>query len=440
MMKVLWLIYNLMLPVALLLATPSYVNRMRRRGQAGYRWKERFGIFDTKVRERLEKSERALWIHAVSVGEVKMAEVMIRELWQMRPEQDIVLSTTTITGRRLAEAIEDDRLTVIFHTADLWWCVQRVFDRIDPALVVLVEQELWPNQLWLSRQRGIPVWVVNARLSDRSRSRFSKFQSVLRPLLGMLDFVGVQSEQEIERFGACGFPAHKLFNVGSMKFDVVPESDENKQAQLKQLLVQLGWQPEDLVILCGSTHAPEEEKLLKVCSELDGEGHEVRVILVPRHAERANEMEVVCDDVEKSYVLKSKAVEHGSGPVPDVLIVDTTGELSSLYGVADINIIGKSFYGVGGQNFLEAARFPHPIVVGPEMSNFKDTVTLFKNEGALIQVQDEHELLRVLQGLVMDQTLRAETGEKACRVMVANRGAAKRQAEMIAQYLQSDEM
>ena len=180
--------------------------------------------------------------------------------------------------------------------------------------------------------------------------------------------------------------------------------------------------------------------LLNVCGELDAEGGAVRVILVPRHAERVREMEEICNEAQKSYVLKSKTTRHESKLVPNVLIVDTTGELSSLYGVADINIIGKSFYGIGGQNFLEAARFPHPIVVGPEMSNFKDTVTLFKNEGALIQVQDEHELLRVLQGLVMDEVLRAETGEKACRVMVANRGAAKRQAEMMAQYLVSDEM
>ncbi|MEM1157990.1 MAG: glycosyltransferase N-terminal domain-containing protein [Verrucomicrobiota bacterium] len=440
MMKVLWGIYNLLLPLALLLAAPSYVIRMRKRGQAAYRWKERFGIFDAVVQKQLEQTKEAVWIHAVSVGEVKMAEVMIRELRRMRPEQDVVLSTTTITGRRLAESIGDDRLTVIFHTLDLWWCVKRGFDRINPALVVLVEQELWPNQLWLSQQRGIPVWLVNARLSDRSRRRFSKFQSVLRPLLGMLNFVGVQSQQEIERLGACGFPPHKLFNVGSMKFDVVPESDESRQAELRQLLAQLGWGAEDLVILCGSTHAPEEEMLLKQCRQLDTAGQTVRVILVPRHAERVHEIKKVCEDAHLACVLRSEIADHGGSFVPEVLLVDTTGELSSLYGVADINIIGKSFYGVGGQNFLEAARFPHPIVVGPEMSNFKDTVTLFKNQGALIQVEDEHELLRVLLGLVTDAALRIETGQKACRVMVANRGAAKRQAEMLVQYLESDHM
>lgn len=438
-MKALWGIYNLLLPVALLLVAPSYMIRMRKRGQAGYLWKERFGAFDVVVQERLEQAEQAVWIHAVSVGEVKMAEVMIRELRRIRRDQDIVLSTTTITGRRLAEAIKDDRLTVIFHTVDVWWCVKRVFDRVDPALVVLVEQELWPNQLWLSQQRGIPVWVVNARLSDRSRRRFSKFQPLLRPLLRMLAFIGVQSELEIERFSACGFPPHKLFNVGSMKFDVVPESDEKQQVELKQLRVQLGWGLDDLVILCGSTHAPEEEMLLKVCGQLDTAGQRMRVILVPRHAERVREMEKVCEDAHRTYVLKSKMADHAGSLAPEVLIVDTTGELSSLYAVADINIIGKSFYGVGGQNFLEAARFPHPIVVGPEMSNFKDTVTLFKSEGALIQVKDEHELSQVLQRLVRDQSLRVEIGEKACRVMTANRGAAYRQAEMIAQFLESDE-
>ena len=440
MMKVLWWIYNLFLPLALLLVAPFYIIRMRKRGQAGYRWKERFGIFDSIVQGRLKKTERALWIHAVSVGEVKMAEVMIQELRRMRPEQDIVLSTTTITGRRLAEAIEDERLTVIFHTLDMGWCMKRVFDFIDPALVVLVEQELWPNQLWLSQERGIPVWVVNARLSDRSRQRFRRFQKVLRPLLGILDFVGVQSEQEIERFVDAGFPAHKVFNVGSMKFDVVSESDASKQKEWEQLLLSIGWGSEDLVILCGSTHAPEEEMLLDVCSQLDAPAQTVRVILVPRHAERGGELVQVCKSAELRWALKSKVSDQADAAVPDVLVVDTTGELSSLYGVADINIIGKSFYGVGGQNFLEAARFPHPIVVGPEMSNFKDTVTLFKSEGALIQVSDRHHLLQVLQELVSDPSLLAETGNKAMRVMARNRGAAVRQADMMVKYLETDEV
>jgi len=329
---------------------------------------------------------------------------------------------------------------VIFHTVDLWWCVRRAFELIQPGLVVLVEQELWPNQLAVSKRRGTPVWVVNARLSDRSRQRFSRFQVILRPFLRMLDFVGVQSVQEIERFSECGFPAHKLFNIGSMKFDVVPDSDEDRQESLKHLINGLGWGGDDLVILCGSTHHPEEEMLLRVCGQLDAAGRPVRVILVPRHAERAAEMEALCRQLERPYLLKSVVDIRDSAAVPEVLIVDTTGELSSLYGVADINIIGKSFYGVGGQNFLEAARFPHPIVVGPEMSNFKDTVALFKEQAALIQVQDEHELLRVLQGLIMDESLRAETGMKACRVMAANRGAARKQAEMISQYVNSSEV
>ncbi|MEM6884132.1 MAG: glycosyltransferase N-terminal domain-containing protein [Verrucomicrobiota bacterium] len=438
MMKILWLIYNLLLPAALLLVAPSYVMRMRKRGQAGYRWRERFGIFDDTVRNQLEQMERPVWIHAVSVGEVKMAEVLIRELRQLRLEQEVVLSTTTITGRRLAEAIEDDHLTVIFHTIDLWWCVRRVFDLVNPALVVLVEQELWPNQLVLSKRRGVPVWLVNARLSDRSRQRFERFQGVLRPLLGLLDFVGVQSELEIGRFAVCGFPPHKLFNVGSMKFDVVDDSDGRKQAEAQHLPGKLGWSSEDLVVLCGSTHHPEEEMLLRVCGELDANEHSVRVILVPRHAERVGEMVELCDVAGKNFVLKSQLVSGDVESVPEVLVVDTTGELSALYGIADMNIIGKSFYGVGGQNFLEAACFPHPIVVGPEMSNFKDTVELFKEEGALIQVRDEHELLRVLQSLVMDPDLRRVTGEKACRVMEANRGAAKRQAEMMMRFLKSD--
>jgi 3-deoxy-D-manno-octulosonic-acid transferase len=438
-MKVFWFIYNVLLPVGLVLVAPTYLLRMRKRGQASYRWKERFGIFDSAVQQGLKDACRPVWIHAVSVGEVKIAAVLIREIRNRRPDQDIILSTTTITGRRLAEALEDNHLSVIYHTVDLWHCVERVFDLIEPALVLLVEQELWPNQLMSSKRRGIPVWVVNARLSDRSRKRFRKFRTILRPFLATLDFIGVQSEQEIGRFSDCGFPPHKLFNIGSMKFDVVPERDESKQEELLQLKRGLGWLPEDLVILGGSTHASEEEMLLRVCSKVKLASGALRLILVPRHAERTSELALLCERMGKSFRLRSSLEQGLETEIPEVLIVDTTGELAELYGTADINIIGKSFFGVGGQNFLEAARFPHPIVVGPEMSNFKDTVALFNSEHALIQVQDEHELLQALNNLVSNKPQRIEIGLRAGEVMARCCGAAGKQAEMISDFLATDE-
>lgn len=437
-MKPLWWIYNLFLTPALILASPSYLTRMRKRGQAGYRWRERFGCFDDEVKSRLGQAEKPVWIHAVSVGEVIMAEVLIRELRKLRPQQAVVLSTTTITGRRLAEKITDDHFTVIFHTVDLWWCVKRAFDLIDPSLLILVEQELWPNQLVYARRNAVPVWVVNARLSDRSRRRFKRFRSILRPFLGMLGFIGVQSEQDIKRFTECGFPPHKLFHIGSMKYDVVPESDSAKQDQLEEFIAGLGWSDKDLIILCGSTHHPEEEMLLRVCLELEQEtGVKIRVILVPRHAERAVSLKKIGSDTGRACVLKSEVEMQESTVVPDVLVVDTTGELSSLYGVADINIIGKSFYGIGGQNFLEAARFPHPIVLGPEMSNFRDAVEHFRSRRALVQVSDETELLAELKNLACNEQLRSEIGERAREVMAVKRGAAKIQAKIVADYLDS---
>ncbi|MEM6821618.1 MAG: 3-deoxy-D-manno-octulosonic acid transferase [Verrucomicrobiota bacterium] len=430
-----WLIYNSVLPALLILSFPYYFLRMWKRGQISYCWKERFGFYNSNVKEKLADLNSPIWFHAVSVGEVKVASVLIEEIRKRNPKQSIVLSTTTITGRRLAESLERKGVVVIFHSVDLWVCVNQSLKTVNPSMLILIEQELWPNLLYACNLEDVPVWVVNARLSDRSYRRFKKMQLWTRPLLSLLDFVGVPSLQDIKRFRESGFPAHKLFVTGSLKYDVVPELNEEVELKNQRLLDRLGWSDKDQILVFGSTHPEEEEFLLNQIKNLDEGEQRIKVILVPRHAERWRELQNLCQRRSLTFKLRSDLGERSQDP--DVLIVDTTGELAYLYGIADINVIGKSFLGIGGQNFLEAARFGKPIIVGPEMSNFRDLVDQFKREGALIQLAENRHFKEKIQTLLDNPNKAQVLGERAQALFSENRGAAGKQAKMILDCLDS---
>jgi 3-deoxy-D-manno-octulosonic-acid transferase len=429
-----WLIYNLLLPPLFLAGLPFYAVRMIRRGGVTYQWRERLGGFGKGMEQFLETRPGPVWIHAVSVGEVKMAACLIREIHARRPGQGVILSTTTITGRRLAESLDLPDTRVIFHVLDFWPCVQRALHTVRPSLVVLIEQELWPNLLFACRARNVPVWLLNGRLSDRSWKRFRTFRRILRPPLSLLDLVGLQHEADLERFREAGFPSHKCFVTGSMKFDVVAATEGNAdQNPASTLLSELGWSREDPVLLCGSTHAPEEEFLSSAFRKLktgSGAGP-LRIILVPRHAERGGELERRVQQLGFAVVRKSALSGKPLESSPDVLLVDTTGELATLYGLGTINLIGKSFLGVGGQNFLEAVCHGRPVVVGPEMSNFRDTVARFRQEGALVQLDSNEDLVAVLQDLLDHPERAQETGRRGKKLLEELSGAAGIQAEMI---------
>jgi len=427
----LWLIYNLLLPPLFLLGLPFYAVRMVRRGGALSHRRERFGEFGTEMDTFLEAHPKPIWIHAVSVGEVKMAACLIREIHEQRPGQGVILSTTTITGRRLAESLDLPDTRVIFHVLDFWPCVHRALRKIRPSLVVLIEQELWPNLLFACRARRVPVWLLNARLSDRSWERFRSFRGILRPLLSLLDLVGLQSEADLERFREAGFPAHKCFVTGSMKFDVVASGMGLEGDCRSRLFSELGWSQEDPVLLCGSTHAPEEEFLLGEFKKLKPAGRPLRIIVVPRHAERGGELERRVRELGFSVVRKSLLSGKPFESAPDVLLVDTTGELASLYAIGTINLIGKSFLGVGGQNFLEAVSHGRPVIVGPEMSNFRDSVAYFKKEKALVQIDSNGDLVNVLQELLDHPERAEEMGQRGRHLLKELSGAARHQAEMI---------
>jgi len=424
-------LYNTVFTIGFLLVWPHLLYRMWKRGQVWRKIGERFSIYERGTIRKLASFQEPLWIHAVSVGEIKMAIPLINEIRKKRPHQDVVLTTTTVTGRRIGEEIRDDHTLMLYHPLDLCWCVRKAFRLIRPQMLILVDQELWPNHLWEAKASGVPVWVVNARMSDRSMKRFRTFRGLLRPLLRELNLVCLQMNEDVERYRRAGFPPHRLFVTGSLKFDVGLQPGESEM--IKELREQTSWSANELILLAGSTHSGEEKILIEQFCRMKPQYPDLRLVLVPRHVERTPEIVELVENAGLSYIRRTDVVHSGS--TPDVFIVNTTGELAHLYHFADINFIGKSLCGKGGQNFIEAARAGKPVLFGPEMSNFRDLLRLFKAADAILQIKDEDELETMIRELISSPAKRKKYGDAAAEVCQQHAGTKEKLSLMIAQAL-----
>lgn len=425
------LLYNLVLTALFPLAAPYYALRMWRRGALRRVMAERLGFYPAETRAKLAEWRETLWIHAVSVGEVNLARVLLRELRSLEPRLKVVVTTTTTTGRQVAAQLEDEQTAVVFNPFDLFWVVRAFFRLVRPRMLVLMEQEIWPNYLWEARRGGVPVWLVNARLSARSRRRFRRAHRWVAPLLGILSGVSLQDAGDETAFAEAGFPGTRLWTTGSMKYDVAELASADPRLA-EDLLDQLGWGGKP-VVLAGSTHAGEEEVLLKIAGRLRAKHPELRLILAPRHFERKQDVLRACERGGFRAVLRTGMRNgHARPEGVEVLILDTTGELASAYQAGTINFIGKSLRGRGGQNFLEAVRTGRPVVFGPHMENFEKLVRTFREAGAVAQVEDEAALEAALDGLLSDGKKAAELGLRGKQLFQAGVGAGRRNAELVA--------
>ena len=370
-----------------------------------------------------------LWVHAASVGEVKAAESLLRAVPDRFPGVGRLLTTTTVTGKELAEKIglaECVRLA----PADLPWCVDRLLDRWRPRAAILVETELWPNWIRGLDRRGVPAVVVNGRVSDRSFPWYLALRRFWAPLLARLDRVGAQSPGHADRFLRLGADPGRVVVTGNLKSDV-PLPDRSRRGAVKS---SFGFSPADVVWACGSTHAGEEEILSDVLVRLRASSFPLKMILAPRHVERALPVARMLAAKGLSVRLRSLggAVEE---PAASVLVLDTLGELSEAYGAAAIAFVGGSLIPRGGQNPLEPARWGIPVLFGPHMENFREMAERFLSEGAAVQISDEACLEREAASLLKDTSRASVFGEAARRVAESQRGAVEMNLALLAETL-----
>ncbi len=427
----LWVLYQVLFVVGFTLMLPHFLLRMRRRGGYGPGFGERFARYAPDVAAKLAVGPR-IWVHAVSVGEVHVAMAFIREWRARRPEARFVVSVNTPTGRKVAAAQLGEPDVLVYFPVDIPLVVRRVLDAIRPAALVLCEGELWPNLIRGCARRGIPVASINTRVSDRSFRGYRRVRLFTRRLLPLFSRFCAQGAEDGRRLVELGAPADRVRVVGSAKYEAaVPGPSTAGRA--RAFLRGAGFPDDAIVLVGGSTWAGEEAALLDICRDLRAEFPALRLVLVPRHAERAPE---VVAELERRGV---PFVRRSGGPAPAVppeaALIDTTGELMGFYGAADIVFVGKSLTQHGGQNPIEPALWSRPILVGPNMENFRPVVADFLETNALLQVPDASGLQAALRDLLADPARRADLGARAGAVVRAKAGAMRRTVEELLQVL-----
>lgn len=433
-------LYNLLFPIVFLLLLPGYLRRMYRRGSYRQDFWQRLGYYSPEVQKKLAAARHPILLQAVSVGEMLVALKLVPALRERSPGIPLVLCTTTTTGYAVARDQAPVGVEVIYTPIDLAGAVRRMFAVIRPAQLVVVDGGLWPNQLWQARERGIKTALVNARLSPRSERRFRRFPFFAKTLYGLLDLVCVADAADLPRWQSLGVAADRLKVTGSVKFDdfnplvfggssASGQSMAQKTLAKREMVRSLGISQEAPILLGGSTHPGEEEALARVLLKLRERFPSLFLILAPRHVERASEIQGALERLGLSVVRRTQP----SPPTtkPDVLLLDTTGELREWYPVGTVVFIGKSLCATGGQNPFEAISAGVPVIFGPRMENFGELAARLLNARAAVQVQDEAALLESCATLLNSPAERSRLVEAGQQQTATHRGAAGRTAEAI---------
>jgi 3-deoxy-D-manno-octulosonic-acid transferase len=414
-----WL-YSAGLGVFFLAMLPGVLLQMLVKGKYRRGMAERFGRVTP-----WEGQARPVWLHAVSVGEAVAAAPLLRELRARHPDVPVLVSTTTETGRGVAEQrLAADRF--VFFPLDFRLAAGAAVGRLRPRLVLLTETELWPNFLAVCAQRGIPVVVINGRISPRSFPRYR----LARPWFGrVLRDVGLfcmQSRDDADRLLRLGAPAERVHVTGNLKFDL-PAGDVDPA----HVRAALGLPPQVRLIVAGSTHRGEEEQVLTAFRGAASTRPDLRLLLAPRHPERLEEVERIVLRLGLTPVRRSAL----PGAPQGVIVLDTVGELARLYAPARAVFIGGSLIPHGGQNILEPAAHGRPVLHGPHMANFAEVRDLFRAAGAAREVRGAADLQRELEAL-LDDPARADAMGRAGRAIVdRNRGATRRTADLVGTLL-----
>jgi 3-deoxy-D-manno-octulosonic-acid transferase len=450
----LYFLYSVVTGVLFLLALPYFFWKGRATGKYLRTFGERMGRLPVYLNV---DGERSIWIHAVSVGEVLAARTLVEPMRRRAAGRRLFLSTTTMTGKAVAEKHAVGLDGLFYAPFDWPHPVRASLETLNPDLLVLVETELWPNLIHEARRRGARVALVNGRISPRSFERYQLVKPLLSRVLGEVDLFLMQADAHAERILALGAPPERVRVSGNLKFDALdaPRTPD----RLRSIMAPSGsgagvnpapprglrrdgsfapappgGQDHRPLIVAGSTMAGEEELVLQAYHAVREAVPEARLVIAPRHPERFDQVPALIEAAGFRCARRSRTDPGGWRP-GEVMLLDTLGELAQVYPLASAVFVGGSLVPTGGHNVLEAAVAGRAIVVGPSMTNFQEIAELFLAEKAMVQVASPAELGRELQALLRDEPRRRALGERARGLIDRNRGALDTTVEALAALL-----
>jgi 3-deoxy-D-manno-octulosonic-acid transferase len=424
-----YLLYSLLLTLGFVLLLPRFTLDALRQGK-----------YITGLRQRLgnipalnPNGRRVVWLHCVSVGEAQAAQSLVRQLKEALPNVSLVVSTTTVTGQRLARTIFREQAAAVFYFPIDWaWTVRRVLRRLNPAAILIMETELWPNLFRIARKRNIPVAVLNGRISDKSFGRYKKIRSFIARVLNDLTVAAMQSDQDASRIRELGLNDDRVVVTGNVKFDSAEGvADEKLTSTIRD---RFAFGDGRRLIVAASTHDPEEAIVIEAFRKVRALHNQPRLLIAPRHPERFSEVASLLANSEFSIAVRS-ATPNSSDAVADIVLLDSIGELGAVYALADIAFVGGSIAEHGGHNLIEPAAHGVCTITGPHTSNFAAITTALLAEGALVQLDNANdlgaELAQAITQLLSDEERRLHIGERAQTVCESNRGATNRTLNLL---------
>ncbi len=426
-------VLDIVYSIVFLLLLPKLLFRRFTQNRYKDGWENRFG----KVKKRTDK--KTIWIHAVSVGEVNATRTIINSLKEAFPQYEIVLSTTTDTGFSRATQLYGKELSVFFFPMDFSFVMRRAFKRLDPAICLLMELEVWPNFTTIANESGAKVVVVNGRLSERSFPRYKLIRFATKWMFGKVTMFLSQSDEYSQRFKALGVANDKIINTGTLKYDTAELSDniEGKDVLKKEISLDDG---ENLWV-CGGTGPGEEEIILEVFSELrkDNATKDLRLAIVPRKPERFNDVAKLI--VDAGFKLHRYSEIKGKSSLEidkDAIILgDTMGDLRKFYALASCVFIGRSLTPMGGSDMMESTAMGKFTTFGPYTFNFKQTVEALLNGNGAVEIKDAKELFMQIDKAIQDPQYRNTIATNGQNVIKKNQGATKKTLDVISKLLET---
>ncbi len=410
---------------------PKFLLHMRKRGGYWEDFWQRIGRYDPDTKAKLAQGGW-FWIHGVSVGESIVALRFIEQYRAKEPRAKFVLTTTTSTGHKLAKERSDPRDIVLYFPVDCSFLMRRILRTMQPTALAMIETELWPNLIRAAHSMGLPVYMINGRMSDSSHRGYSRLKFLTTRLLPIFDKIFVQSEIDRDRYIELGAPAEKIIVAGTAKYETA-QSLKISSAAGREILDAVGCDSARTILLGASTWPGEEDVLLDLYQQMRQSRPDIFLVLAPRHAERRNEVlkSVSARGMQAATRQQMLSSSDNLPDEPDLLLVDTTGELSLFYEHAEIVFVGKSLTKHGGQNPIEPAVCGKAVIVGPNMENFRVVMKDMLEKNAIIQVSNAEELKQNLARLLANREERCELGKNAIEVVRSKGGAMRRTVDLI---------
>jgi 3-deoxy-D-manno-octulosonic-acid transferase len=416
------LLYDVAFVAAIVVASPYILYRLATSPRFRAGLVQRLGFVPRRRSDR-----PGLWIHGVSAGETKTILPLLEKIEARHPDVECLISTTTLAGHQMAQKLFRGKF-VFYFPLDIGFIVKRVFRRIRPSFIILMELEIWPNLLYLADKWGAPVVIVNGRISERSYQGYKKWKKFL-PEMDRISLFSVQNNEYCDRLLGLDIAASKIKVTGNIKYDGIDTSGTHDAAGIRE---ELRLSSKHRVFVAGSTHGGEEEALLDIYQGLSARHPDLRLVLAPRHIERVDDIVKACQK-RNLRSIKRTTMDSEAGLISnnEVLLLDTIGELDRVYAAADLVFVGGSLVPVGGHNMMEPAGKGKPVLFGPHIFNFTEDVALLERNGAAVKVEGPGMLEAWIERL-LDDDHEAERLGKAARDAVARaKGATERNFELI---------